>query len=404
MITSFKKPDTFPVTVDANSPNQKSQVCMKKLSLTSVIGFCFSLLAVGEAKAENFIFTKIADTSAYTNISSPSINDNGTVAFRASDNTSSNIFTGNGGQLTNVYRLEIDPTFIGFFGSPAINNSGTIGFVAVTNRPRGAGAFIVKVGQSPTSIGTFSYTTGDGPSINNNGTLAFTGGNAPASVFIATAAQGGPSKTLFRGEVSSSELSDPSINNAGTVVFAGIPNNYPPFQQQLRLPYGIYTTSSRSDGNPVYKQVLVPNNTFSSFRNPTINDRGKIAFAASLNPEGEGVFTINRNGVQTKIADTSGQFNSFGAISLNNRGTLAFEAELDTGEKGIFVATNPVTDKVIAVGDSLNGATLSSVSLFSSGLNDSRQVAFFAKFTNGTSGIFRVNATTTQSLSGSESD
>lgn len=109
----------------------KGKVCMRRLSLTAVMGLCFSLLAIGEAKAESFSFTKIADTSAYTNISSPGINDNGTVAFRASDNTSGEIFTGNGGQLTNVYRLEVDRTFVGPVGSPAINN-GTIGFVART--------------------------------------------------------------------------------------------------------------------------------------------------------------------------------------------------------------------------------------------------------------------------------
>lgn len=295
---------------------------MKSLSLTTVMGLCFSLLPIGEAKAESLSFTKIADTSAYTDISSPSINDNGTVAFRASDTTSSNIFIGNEGQLTNVYRLEVDPKFVGPVGSPAINNSGTIGFIAVTNRPSGAGAFILKAKQSPIQLGIFDYPLEGGPSINDNGTLAFKTASKSGFVSIVTGAEGQQLKTLVI-QAENNTLSNPSINKAGTVVYAGSAGLYNPPGQQL--PYGIYTTSSSSSGNPVYKQVLLPNETFSSFRNPVINDWGQIAFAARLKPEGEGLFTINRNGVQAKIADTSGQFRSFGEISLNNRGRLAFE-------------------------------------------------------------------------------
>jgi hypothetical protein len=64
---------------------------------------------------------------------------------------------------------------------------------------------------------------------------------------------------------------------------------------------------------------------------------------------------------------------------------------LDTGGSGIFTGADPITDKVIALGDTLFGATVVSLDFSTKGLNNSGQLAFLATFEDGTSGIFRAN-------------
>ena len=178
-------------------------------------------------------------------------------------------------------------------------------------------------------------------------------------------------------------LSDPSINNAGTVAFSGTP--FISFNSPSQS--GIYTTSSSGgELNP----VLLENSTLNGFDHPNINDQGKIAFSGQNNGVA-GIFTIDNNGSLSTITDASGSFTSFGNLSLNNQGTVAFEAGLDTGGNGIFIGPDPVADKVIATGDSLLGSTVTNVDFLPGGLDSSGEVAFFAQLADGTTGIFRAD-------------
>jgi hypothetical protein len=102
----------------------------------------------------------------------------------------------------------------------------------------------------------------------------------------------------------------------------------------------------------------------------------------------------------TEIADTSA-FSLISSPSLNDegtneQGTVAFEAGLDAGSQGIFIGSDPVTDKVIATGDSLFGSTVTSLKFVSAGLNNRQQIAFFATLDDGTSGIFRADPQPTE--------
>jgi len=71
----------------------------------------------------------------------------------------------------------------------------------------------------------------------------------------------------------------------------------------------------------------------------------------------------------------SSSSSAFRPPSLNNRGDVAFIADLDDGGRAIFVAPG---NRVIGVGDSLDGATISSLSFCEEGLNDSSHLAFLA--------------------------
>ena len=61
-----------------------------------------------------------------------------------------------------------------------------------------------------------------------------------------------------------------------------------------------------------------------------------------------------------------------------------------TGALGIFTGPDPVTDKVISVGDPLLGSKVKGLD-FSRGLNDGGQLTFLAFTDDGASGIFRAD-------------
>jgi hypothetical protein len=64
---------------------------------------------------------------------------------------------------------------------------------------------------------------------------------------------------------------------------------------------------------------------------------------------------------------------------------------LDTGVTGIFTGADPIADKVIAIGDTLFGSRVTSLSFSNKGLNNSGQLAFVAGLENGISGVFRAD-------------
>jgi hypothetical protein len=91
---------------------------------------------------------------------------------------------------------------------------------------------------------------------------------------------------------------------------------------------------------------------------------------------------VKNDGVQrTTVADTRGAFGSFGfrPPAINNAGDVAFAATLDDFfTQGIFTGGDPVTDRVIATGDTLDGRTVQGLTFCEEGLNDSGQLGFIA--------------------------
>lgn len=142
-----------------------------------------------------------------------------------------------------------------------------------------------------------------------------------------------------------------------------------------------------------------------------INDAGVVALAlrgtaASVDvlncPPGEAVerFSVE-TGVYTAVptpyfdppditllAGNSGAFASFGAVDIDNAGNVVFEATLDSGESGIFRGPDPVLDKIIMTGDSLDGELVTVVQLGQ--LNQSCQLSFAVQSASGRS-IWRVS-------------
>jgi hypothetical protein len=355
----------------------------------AVISLFFTL----PAQAVTFTFTKIADNSGpFSFINGPSINDAGTVAFVAGlDAGGQGIFTGNGTTTTTI--ADSSGSFSNFFSGTSINNSGTVAFTAIldtldTRDIPEVGVFTSN-GTTTTTIATAEYIPGpinqvnyfSNPSINNAGTVAY---SAEGFRFIQNRTSDG--RFLDEGDFRVSFIGPPSINNVGTVAFV---RSLGRFDFEIRTNNGTTTTTIARAIEPYAGGT----GTFSRFGNAlSINDAGTVAFEASLTAGGSGIFTINGT-TTTTITDSSGpfiDFSDFTEVAINNAGTVAFAANLDEGGGGIFIGPNPLTDKVISIGDRLSGSTVEQLGFDEEGLNNVGQVAFFARLTDGTSGIFRA--------------
>lgn len=269
------------------------------------------------------------------------------VAFSARlDAQVSGIFTSSGGALTTVAQISRTPT-IAELVEPAINEQGTVAFFERFDPARLPGSPGIIFTSSGGSLTTIADT------------------RVPAINILAVEGN--------------------QINNEGSVAFATI-------TRILTGSGGSLNTIADTSG---------PLNTFYTSSPPDINDAGTVAFEATLDGGGFGLFTGN-GGLLTTIADTSGPFSSFSSstsgsfaigasgLAINNEGTLVFLASLDDGGSGIFTGSDPVANKVIAVGDSLLGSTVTSLRLSSDGLNNSGELAFSATLADGTQGIFRT--------------
>lgn len=364
-----------------------------RLSLAAAVGTTLSLLATGEAFA--YTFTKIAEfRDSFTNSFGPALNDKGTVAFWLylnPEGTQEALFTGSGKQLTLIANSS-DPLFRFFVASPEINNKNTVAFWGQLDAG-GVGIFTSNGG----SITTIADTTnssfkgvGGLPAINNEGTVLFqaslkddVGGGQ--GIFTSN---GGAITTIDR-------TSDPNtafaatLNNRGAVAYLKgelidpIDPNFAEYSTILISNAGSTTTIADNSG---------PFSSFGSFSGNrfALNDENTVVFYANLDDGSQGIFTSN-GGAITTIADTSNSFISFNrGLAINNKGTVAFSATLNTGTRGIFTGSDPVNDKVIAIGDPLFDSTVRSLSFFREGLNNSGQIAFYAQLADGTFGVYRA--------------
>jgi hypothetical protein len=318
------------------------------------LGVCHS------ASAGTYTFTTIVDDTARIAVLH-GFNNAGSVLIEGNLNGVDGLFISNGGPITTVY--ESNATFSGLTNS-SINDSGVVAFRAWLD-PVGT-AILRGNGGPTTTIADLSepFSGFNGTSINNAGTVAFHRSldNGESGIFTGI---GGPITTIAdtSGVFSDFPPWDARINDAGTVAFRGSLDSGG---------NGVFTGS----GGPV-TAIADGSDGLSFFSAPAINNSGVVAFsAASVTDFGVSIFTGN-GGPLTTIVDSDGLFNFFGDPSINNTHDVAFYADLDDGGRGIFAGADPISDKVIMVGDTLNGFLVESV--VAPLINDNGQVAFEAE-------------------------
>jgi hypothetical protein len=361
-----------------------------------------AMLSAAQA-APQYTFTKVADSAEDGfdpfSFECSAINNRGDIAFRtaSSPRRGSQLIQGiyranaDGSRLTTITEVGDGFDFLGQI--PSINDLGEVSFALRDFTQRG-----------PNFLETQSIMRGDGrkppvtiastadefhqfgfePTVNNSGAVAFKAQldsfdqfNFDQGLF---SGQDGKRSTLTTHYLSSTSqfsefgsLSRPSINNLGEIAFEA------PLDGESTS--GIFVT----EGNG-FKTIAAPDPNVNVGR-PNLNDSGTVAFHRFFNDRVGEELVSGNGGPLTVLADTSGPFQSFGFTfvgftppALNNNGDVAFFADLDSGGSGIFVGPDPVADRVIGTGDTLDGSTVTNLRFCDEGLNDSGQLAFQATF------------------------
>lgn len=355
------------------------------------------------AQTSLYTFSNVADTSntsPFTAFSDfPSINDAGTVAFRASfDFGAFNVFTGpstGGGPYNDVTQ---NGPFISTAFEPVINNSGTVAYYAweqfgphaiFTAPADGNGPVVTVVDNSAGNFTDFSF-----PVLNNSGTVGFlatlSGGGKGV---YSSSASGGALTPVADTSSTFSDLSKPSISSAGVLAFRGV----------LKTgPTGIFSAAASGAGS--ITSVVDNSGTFSDFRGPAINGAGTVLFQATKTAGGSGIYTapVASSHPVTTIAESNGVFSNFVnsnsslygpnvEIAINDSGAVAFFANLANGGFGLFNGANPLTNKIIGNGEVLFGSAVVNLAFSSGSLSDSGQLAFFYQLADGREGIAVAN-------------
>jgi hypothetical protein len=360
---------------------------MQPCSIASrfVTALSLVVLASGTAHAQ-YRFIRIADEtgSLRFNGSPATINDAGDVTFAADTITGSGIFVGRGGPVSTVADLSDG---FRFFGFSSIDGRGRVSFFAFRNDG---------------SSGIYSGPHGETTFIDDSGPILGFGGDCHSSrsgtftTMHAFLKNGGQSIFAGRDQATttiadtSGDFSgfdtDPTVNARGQVAFQG----------NLRSGgAGIFVSDGRT-----LTTIADTLGEFAEFTGASaINNRGEVAFGAILKSQGGGFFRpdgifVGSGGQLRTVVDSSGPFFNllaFGRPVINDRGQVAFLGVLDNFQMGLFVGPDPVADRVIMVGDPLEGSTVIDLAMFRDYFNNAGQLVFTVRLADGRTEIIRAD-------------
>ena len=140
--------------------------------------------------------------------------------------------------------------------------------------------------------------------------------------------------------------------------------------------------------NPDGTFTPIPTEGF-SVGDPSLNLFGRVAFTGS-SFEGDtqvlGIYT-SRGGEMTTVVDNTGAFDSFREPSLNDLGQVAFTADLDRlldgrNVQGVFTGPNPNRDVVLQAGDLYEGVPISSIVSCNEALNNFGEIVMTVQSEN----------------------
>jgi hypothetical protein len=348
-----------------------------------------------------YSFTRIADdttTAAEVGVAPAALNDAGEVAFMAGLQPGpTGVFLGSGGPLTTVADTSGAFDRLGFRnfstqlagGFASINGGGQATFAGHMRDGR--------TGYFADVDGVVTIADATPPNLRFEGDVFSSGSGSPttveAIVLINQRARqaivvgnGGPLTTIADASLTFAALDlSPRVNASGVVAFHGTRRDGSE---------GIFT------GNGGALTMIVDSSgPFAAFTDaPAISDTGDVLFqatrrASDTSPRVQGLF-LSHVGTITTVVDDTGAFISFGfAPAVNARGQVAFEGTTRSGLVGIFTGGNPREDRVIAIGDELDGSTVLdlSTSAFRTSLNNKGQIAFTAQLADGRTGVYRAD-------------
>jgi len=306
-----------------------------------------------------------------------SVNDAGTVAFQAERRGGgTGVFIGTGEAVAEAAR----PTLLaGVTSHPDVNGAGDMSFYGDL-RGGGQGVFLLRDGRLQTiadTHGPFASIGPLGPTMNEAGTVAFRADRTQGVSGI-FAGDGHAFDTIADTEGPWSEFHGlPVINRGGTVLFRadrkdGVQGIYAGRGESIRP---VAETGDRFE-------------TLSLF--PSVNDHGTVAFAATLRAGRAGIFTMDKGRI-TPIVDTDGAFEACRGALITSAGAVVCIATPRGESLGLFAGPDPDADRILALGDTLFGSTVSDLASNPVSVNGVGQVAIRASLTDGRQLILRAD-------------
>jgi hypothetical protein len=354
---------------------------IRAASLTLAAGLLLSATLSSQARA--YTFTRISDFGG----SDPSLNAFGAAAFFASQPdvfpAQLEVFRGDGGPVTTIANTSGQfagfVTGLGFRESPSVNDAGQVAFFASLDSG-GSGVFVGDgATTTPIALASGGFGFVGTPSLNSSGVVAFPASRPLTDGGIGIYVGSGGAVTPIANQLENGFTiigAHPSINDSGAVSFIG--GDSSAVSVLVGSGGSLTTIASLGLGSSDIGQ-------FNS--SEALNEFGDVAFRATL-VSGIDVLYLGDGGPLFTVADSAGPFAMFDHASINDLGQVAFYATLDDGGAGIFTGPDPVADRVIAVGDPLDGRTVTYLGFFNQGLNEFGQIAFTAGLDDGTSGVF----------------
>ena len=141
-----------------------------------------------------------------------------------------------------------------------------------------------------------------------------------------------------------------------------------------------------SQDKPTAKQIVF-DQSLGGFDGAILNDIGQVVFRVKR--PGIGIH-VAKDGRVDKVVDTSGKFASLGKPSFNNKGNVAFMASLNDGNETIQLDIDGSLHRIVSTGDTIGDSTVTTIRFSTQGLNDNGQVCFWAMLLDGTEGIYRA--------------
>jgi hypothetical protein len=347
--------------------------------------------AAADAQTASYTFRKIADSAQLTSVAGAScvgVNALSTVVLTAADG-SVWVGRGNGAPLLQVS----GPTAsgqplaipcVGLNDRDEIVNGFSYTSPAYTALLKSSAGVLTQLARSDTA--PFLNENGDTAihSLTNGGTSLFKAldGRLYLAPSGAAVYPQGPTDSLL-----SSVLAGTMNDNAVVAFYAmrqagGVPRG------------GIYRSSAVplvEDGNAVVDLVTAAH--------PAINSSGVVAFLGSLHDGRDHLLTTS-DGVNFVDHSVSIGTSISQLFSINDSGSVVFAARLagNTGF-GVFTGPDAMANRVIAPGDTLDGSTVVTATVWPEALNGNGQVSFLAQLADGRWGVYRADPTSMPSAS-----
>jgi hypothetical protein len=387
---------SFTVVADVTDCYQRGVPVLNNSGQVAFWALCGNEIVVrrGDGSMLTAIHSYTIGTSGYVPDNPVSINDEGTVAFRAHEPSRQVILVGSGSGTTQVVDTGIHTQYKDIL-LPSINASGAVAFMADTDGSQGYDSVVVVSNGSFVTIAEPGTSSSLGPllwagypgRLNGSGVVTFIG--QLESIFGVFAGSGGPLTTIASG---GSESTVNSINTSGRVSFVGLSGN----QYAVQTSQGAETTTiaTNADG-----YLYLTGGT-------SINDSEKVAFWAQLNSEDTGIFT-GPNPETDRVIKSGDLVPGLGTVTavwqitaeaLNNAGQVAFGVTYDNGDgtpRGAIIRADPPNRPPAALDGTASVIAGASVSGTLSASDPDGDALTYAIVANGSKGTAVVtNAST----------